>query len=85
MNVHCCDDMARQVVAECPVHPDPWQCPDALIGYLPQSDECGIRVHDGGSSLVLISFCPWCGARLPESRRDTSGRMNPIQHTPFAA
>jgi hypothetical protein len=27
-------------------------------------------VHDGGSSFIEISFCPWCGAKLPESKRE---------------
>jgi hypothetical protein len=27
-------------------------------------------VHDGGASYLLISHCPFCGARLPESQRD---------------
>ena len=30
----------------------------------------GLPVHDGGASYVLVAFCPWCGARLPESQRD---------------
>jgi hypothetical protein len=27
-------------------------------------------IHDGGSSVLLITFCPWCGSRLPVSIRD---------------
>jgi hypothetical protein len=27
-------------------------------------------VHNGGSSSILINFCPFCGAQLPESKRD---------------
>lgn len=23
-------------------------------------------VHDGGSSVVAIAFCPWCGSKLPQ-------------------
>jgi hypothetical protein len=39
-------------------------CPDTLIkvvrgGY-------GLIIHDGGSSVVEIGFCPWCGATLPK-------------------
>ena len=34
-------------------------------------DEYGIPCHeDGGNSSVLIKYCPWCGKRLPESKRD---------------
>jgi hypothetical protein len=27
-------------------------------------------IRDGGSSGIVIRFCPWCGVRLPESKRD---------------
>ncbi|WP_414642019.1 DUF6980 family protein [Actinocrinis sp.] len=27
-------------------------------------------VHDGGASVILIDFCPWCGERLPKSQRE---------------
>lgn len=53
-----CDDLGRV------------QCPDALIEHVSKYDEYGIVVHDGGSSMVQILFCPWCGTRLPESKRD---------------
>jgi hypothetical protein len=43
---------------------------DALVAYIPKFDEYGIIVHDGGSSMIQIHFCPWCGTRLPESKRD---------------
>ena len=28
------------------------------------SKEFGIPIHDGGSSHIKISFCPWCGTEL---------------------
>jgi len=24
----------------------------------------GIPIHDGGTSMVLINYCPWCGTKL---------------------
>jgi hypothetical protein len=53
-------DLAR----ECDTHESRFDCPDALIdlgrgGY-------GLIVHDGGSSVIDISFCPWCGSKLPK-------------------
>jgi Domain of unknown function (DUF6980) len=33
------------------------------------SREYGIIIHDGGSSHIVINYCPWCGARLPDSQR----------------
>ena len=49
---------------------DPLECPDVLIQYSPKFDEYGLVVHDGGGSSIAISFCPWCGSKLPESKRD---------------
>jgi len=66
---HCCRRLARAVALKCARHPDPTECPDALVGYSPGFDEYGIRVHDGGTSMVLIHFCPWCGTKLPASKR----------------
>ncbi|WP_412760022.1 DUF6980 family protein [Methylobacterium guangdongense] len=57
--------MAADLQHRCDVHPNRPDCPDAFIaktrsGY-------GLMVHDGGSSVVEIAFCPWCGAKLPQS------------------
>ncbi|MEV4562134.1 hypothetical protein AB0K12_00030 [Nonomuraea sp. NPDC049419] len=65
---HCCEPMARQTTRECDQHAS--DCPDILVEFDERFVEYGLRVHDGGSSSVLISFCPWCGTRLPESQRD---------------
>ncbi len=44
--------------------------PDVIIKYIPKFDEYGIPIYDGGSSMIEIKFCPWCGTKLPESKRD---------------
>ena len=62
--------MTDAVQSTCSEHPDRFDCPDALLDYSDIFDEYGIIVHDGGRSTVAIEFCPWCGARLPESQRD---------------
>lgn len=62
--------MARQVDWRCDQHDDPFGCPDALVGFNPRFREYGLLVHDGGTSTILIVFCPWCGSRLPQSQRD---------------
>lgn len=67
---HCCTMMTDNVNHRCDMHPDPADCPDHLIYYSPRFDEYGILVHDGGSSMVGIQYCPWCGTRLPASQRD---------------
>ena len=33
---------------------------DSLIGYFRSTGDYGIRIHDGGSSMIVIDFCPWC-------------------------
>ncbi|HEY8937015.1 MAG TPA: hypothetical protein VIM65_17430 [Cyclobacteriaceae bacterium] len=43
---------------------------DALIIYIRKFNEYGLKILDGGTSSIKIDFCPWCGERLPESKRD---------------
>jgi hypothetical protein len=62
--------MRREAEFVCDQHPDRFDCPDTLLDYSPKLREYGLIVHDGGSSIREISFCPWCGARLPASLRD---------------
>jgi len=56
--------MDHDLNQKCEVHQSRYDCPDALInvgrgGY-------GLIVHDGGSSVIEIRFCPWCGSQLSE-------------------
>ena len=44
--------------------------PDIPITYSPKFREVGIEYLDGGTSILLLSFCPWSGDKLPESLRD---------------
>ncbi|SHN35013.1 hypothetical protein SAMN05443668_105336 [Cryptosporangium aurantiacum] len=62
--------MAEQLAWECDQHDDPFECSDALIDYDLRFDEYGLIVHNGGRSVLLIQFCPWCGTRLPDSCRE---------------
>lgn len=70
MNDHCCETMKGQVNIKCNVHADPFDCPDTLITYNDKFDEYGLIIHDGGSSSIEITYCPWCGSELPGSKRD---------------
>ncbi|MBM7839152.1 hypothetical protein JOC54_002423 [Alkalihalobacillus xiaoxiensis] len=63
----CCEDM------EAHMHPtdcDHDDCPDKLMDYNNRFDEYSLRIHDGGSAVIQIHFCPWCGEKLPKSKRD---------------
>jgi hypothetical protein len=66
----CCAVMRKEVEHLCSHHPNTHDCPDHLIGYSARFDEYGIIIHDGGTSSSIIAYCPWCGTRLPESKRD---------------
>jgi hypothetical protein len=62
--------MESQLNLRCDQHPDPLDCADILIFHSEQLDEYGIIIHDGGSSYSVIQYCPWCGIKLPESKRE---------------
>jgi hypothetical protein len=77
MKAHCCEEMRRQAEHVCDQHPDRFECPDCLVHYSERFQEYGLIVHDGGSSVVRIRFCPWCGAELPESLRPGEQKFSP--------
>ncbi|GLV52262.1 hypothetical protein TBS_28280 [Thermobispora bispora] len=70
MREHCCAEMTRRVAWRCAEHDDPFDCPDAVVIFDARFQEYGLIVRDGGRSFIEIHYCPWCGSRLPESRRD---------------
>ena len=43
---------------------------DKVIVYSSRFNEYGIPICDGGDSYIVISHCPWCGKKLPESKRN---------------
>ena len=61
---YCCEIMKGQVEFTCADHPNLNDCPDSLVAYWEPNLVFGLRVHDGGSSVIEISFCPWCGSKL---------------------
>jgi hypothetical protein len=56
---HCCEEMARHLAEG-----------EVAITYSPRFREYGIKILDGGSATQLITYCPWCGGKLPSSLRD---------------
>lgn len=68
---YCCRDLELNVEYRCERHPVSSQCPDVLVGRL-SNGKFGLMIHDGGSSVLEIGFCPWCGtdlSTLPPGRR----------------
>jgi len=59
--------MAQDQSRACPHHSQRHECPDALVAYSSRTDEYGLYIHDGGSSVMGIGFCPWCGTDLRRS------------------
>jgi hypothetical protein len=56
---HCCQQMSMHLSEK-----------EVAIVYNQRFREYGIRILDGGNALQRISFCPWCGSKLPASLRD---------------
>ena len=44
--------------------------PTIPITFVSQFREYGIQVVDGGTSYIVIQYCPWCRKKLPVSLRD---------------
>ncbi|WP_243578462.1 DUF6980 family protein [Shewanella xiamenensis] len=65
---HCCEQMKSFINNKCDHHVE--ECAVHLINYSDKFDEYGLIIHDGGTSSITINFCPWCGSRLPTSRRE---------------
>jgi hypothetical protein len=55
----CCEKL-RNAIAD----------PDVPIVYSAKFREYGISVLDGGTSYIVIQYCPWCGEEFPSSLRD---------------
>ncbi|GGZ34711.1 DUF6980 family protein [Asticcacaulis endophyticus] len=63
MTKYCCERIADDFEQVCDLHPNRYECPDALMAEV--RGGYGLIVHDGGGSVIEISFCPWCGTKLP--------------------
>lgn len=59
---HCCEQMRMMVEDEKSV--------------VFRKGEYGIRILDGGSSYLVISYCPWCGKNI--SRKAGKRKKQPI-------
>lgn len=65
--MYCCDNMENHSIFDCENCVDEWECPDTLIGRFvghEWKNSFGIIIHDGGTSMSIIEYCPWCGVNL---------------------
>lgn len=68
-----CVHVAYHSTYICEQHTDAWECPDMTL--VRTSGGFGIPIRDGGSSVIRIEFCPWCGVSLlgiPTTIQETS-------------
>ena len=49
---HCCEDMTYMVEEE------------NSIVFVSRTKEYGVPIRDGGSSFLVMKYCPWCGKEL---------------------
>ena len=54
----CCTDMEMHI------------CETAIVFYNEVFDEYGIPLLEDNVSAILLDYCPWCGKKLPESKRE---------------
>lgn len=69
MSKHCCEMMRYNVESTCEQHPNRDDCPDCLVSYSPERRAYKIIIHDGGGSGIEITYCPWCGDKLPKQKK----------------
>ena len=62
-----CVHIAENVTRTCAQHDDRADCPDILITRSARFDE--YKITKLGTDHT-IRYCPWCGVKLPPSRRD---------------
>ena len=64
-DMYCCDMMKRNIFRE-----PREDAGDKTIYYSKRFDEYMIPLSDNGISGICIAYCPWCGQKLPESKRE---------------
>ena len=58
----CCEDMKSELKKTCEWH-SYYECGDNVVAYLGKN-KYGLIIHDGGSSVYEIQYCPWCGNKF---------------------
>lgn len=65
----CCITMAEKILDGIKENgQDEYDNPDVIIRKW-ENGTYGIPIHDGGSSMVQIVYCPWCGTELKKASR----------------
>ena len=64
-DTYCCEMMKRNAACETDAFRK-----DKTIFYSKRFDEYMIPLSEDGVSGICIAYCPWCGKKLPESKRE---------------
>lgn len=56
--------MSSQFDKKCDIHDSIYDCPDVLLDVNKTKTEYRILIHDGGTSGIVIKYCPWCGKKI---------------------
>lgn len=57
-----CVHIAYHSTHPCNIHSDAWECPDMILVRI--DDGFAIPIRNGGTSMLKIEYCPWCGINL---------------------
>lgn len=66
-----CVHVAYHSSHPCDIHSNAWECPDMTL--VRTADGFGIPVRDGGTSVIRIAYCPWCGIGLSDPKAAEPG------------
>jgi|SRR5687768_16912282 len=61
---YCCNDMAYHLIEDKVSKGKDEINYDCVITHDKKGKTFGLPIHDGGSSYIKISHCPWCGKQL---------------------
>lgn len=67
--IHSCCDKLKYYLTE------PELSEEIALRYSPRGRSYGISILDGGSSVISISHCPWCGSELPSDLFDVRSKI----------
>ena len=56
--IFCCTEMEQNINELSGIH------------YNDIFDEYGLICHEDNESVVILKYCPWCGKKLPSSKRE---------------
>jgi hypothetical protein len=64
---HCCLDLAYAIARP---RLSPYQGPSVIVEWSAAWNEYRLPMAHDGYTPTPIRYCPWCGTRLPPSRRE---------------